>query len=86
MSLENEEVYKEKFINYGITTFDNMGKSLLTVFQIITMDSWTTLMYNTMDSELYFLAAIYYCTLIFLGSFFLINLILAIILDSFTKV
>lgn len=31
--------------NYGITSFDNIGYAMLTVFQCITMEGWTTMMY-----------------------------------------
>jgi hypothetical protein len=31
--------------NYGITSFDNIGFAILTVFQCITMEGWTTMMY-----------------------------------------
>ncbi len=50
------------------------------------MDGWTSIMYNMFDAEINIIAAIYFCSLIILGSNFLINLILAVILDSFTKV
>ena len=29
--------------NYGITCFDNIGFAMLTVFQCITMEGWTTM-------------------------------------------
>ena len=31
--------------NYGITSFDNIGYAILTVFQCITMEGWTTMLY-----------------------------------------
>ena len=31
--------------NYGITSFDNIGFAMLTVFQCITMEGWTNVMY-----------------------------------------
>lgn len=32
--------------NNGITNFDNFGFAMLTVFQCITMEGWTTVLYN----------------------------------------
>ena len=32
-------------INYGITNFDNIGYAMLTVFQCITLEGWTDIMY-----------------------------------------
>jgi voltage-dependent calcium channel L type alpha-1D len=31
--------------NNGITNFDNIGLAMLTVFQCITMEAWTDVMY-----------------------------------------
>ena len=76
----------DAFINYGVFTFDNAGKSLLTIFQILTTDKWATTMYNLMHADFSFISPIYICLLIVLGTFFLINIILAVILDSFIRV
>ena len=32
--------------NRGITSFDNFALAMLTVFQCITMEGWTTIMYD----------------------------------------
>lgn len=32
--------------NYGITNFDNFGLAMLTVFQCITLEGWTGVLYN----------------------------------------
>ena len=31
--------------NFGITNFDNFGLSMLTVFQCITLEGWTDILY-----------------------------------------
>ena len=31
--------------NYGVTNFDNIGTALITIFQCITMEGWTSIMY-----------------------------------------
>lgn len=31
--------------NYGITSFDNIGYAMLTVFQCFTMEGWTQILY-----------------------------------------
>jgi len=86
ISLKDENVEFNALINYDITTFKNIGQSLLTVFQIITMDGWTSIMYNMMDGSFYGLASFYFCILIVFGSFFLVNLILAVIMESFINI
>ena len=81
------DVLDEGFINYGVLTFDNIGKALLSVFQIVTNDNWALTMYNLMNTDI--IAAVsplYFCFLVVFGSFFLLNIILAVILDSFIRV
>lgn len=37
--------------NSGITNFDNFGLSMLTVFQCITLEGWTDVLYNVLLSS-----------------------------------
>jgi voltage-dependent calcium channel L type alpha-1D len=32
--------------NFGITNFDNFGLAMLTVFQCVTLEGWTNVMYD----------------------------------------
>lgn len=43
----NESVCEEGWVgpNYGITSFDNIFFAMLTVFQCITMEGWTAMLY-----------------------------------------
>ena len=52
-------------MNFGITTFDNMGVSMLTIFQSITLEGWSDLMYMMMGSGSPAIAAIFFILLIF---------------------
>lgn len=67
-------------------TFDHIGKALLSVFQTLTCDYWANTMYNLMAVDMPLLAPLFLCSIVVLGSFFLINIILAVILDSFISV
>lgn len=40
-------------------------------------------MYNLMDSNFTLVAVIYFCLLVVFGSFFLLNLVLAVIMEKF---
>ena len=44
------------------------------------------IMYNLMDSNITIMAALFFCMLVLFGSLFLLNLILAVIMDAFDKV
>lgn len=38
--------------NYGITNFDNFGLAMLTVFQCVTLEGWTDVLYYVSESSL----------------------------------
>lgn len=38
-------------ISYGFTTFDHIGLATLTIFQCITMEGWSVVMYNIQDAD-----------------------------------
>jgi voltage-dependent calcium channel L type alpha-1D len=71
--------------NFGITSFDNMGIAGLTVFTCITLEGWTDVMYFISDSMGNSWIWFYFITLILLGSFFVLNLILGVLSGEFAK-
>uniref|UniRef100_A0A8C2LAF5 Voltage-dependent L-type calcium channel subunit alpha n=1 Tax=Cricetulus griseus TaxID=10029 RepID=A0A8C2LAF5_CRIGR len=71
--------------NHGITHFDNFGFSMLTVYQCISMEGWTDVLYWVNDAIGNEWPWIYFVTLILLGSFFILNLVLGVLSGEFTK-
>ncbi|XP_043932539.1 voltage-dependent L-type calcium channel subunit alpha-1S isoform X2 [Protopterus annectens] len=71
--------------NDGITHFDNFGFAMLTVFQCITMEDWTEVLYWVNDAIGNEWPWIYFVSLILLGSFFVLNLVLGVLSGEFTK-
>ncbi|KAL0121147.1 hypothetical protein PUN28_008671 [Cardiocondyla obscurior] len=71
--------------NSGITSFDNIGFAMLTVFQCITMEGWTAILYWTNDALGNTYNWIYFIPLIVLGSFFMLNLVLGVLSGEFAK-
>uniref|UniRef100_A0A671YKB1 Calcium voltage-gated channel subunit alpha1 E n=1 Tax=Sparus aurata TaxID=8175 RepID=A0A671YKB1_SPAAU len=71
--------------NYGITQFDNILFAVLTVFQCITMEGWTTVLYNTDDALGPNWNWLYFIPLIIIGSFFVLNLVLGVLSGEFAK-
>lgn len=82
---ESEHFEQRAYINYGVTNFDNLGGSLLTVFQMITSETWYYQIMNLMDIDFPLIGAVYTFAIIIIGQFFLLNLILAVIIGSFTR-
>lgn len=39
--------------NFGITNFDNFGLAMLTVFQCITLEGWTDILYHVSSKYIY---------------------------------
>ncbi|XP_034116071.1 voltage-dependent calcium channel type A subunit alpha-1 isoform X12 [Drosophila albomicans] len=71
--------------NQGITSFDNIGFAMLTVFQCITMEGWTAILYWTNDALGSSFNWIYFVPLIVIGSFFMLNLVLGVLSGEFAK-
>ncbi|XP_030081779.1 voltage-dependent calcium channel type A subunit alpha-1 isoform X5 [Drosophila hydei] len=71
--------------NSGITSFDNIGFAMLTVFQCITMEGWTSILYWTNDALGSSFNWIYFVPLIVIGSFFMLNLVLGVLSGEFAK-
>ena len=70
---------------YGITNFDNIGQAMLTVFQCITLEGWTDMLYWVHDSQGRTWQWFYFVTMVILGSFFVMNLILGVLSGEFSK-
>ncbi|XP_053508807.1 voltage-dependent P/Q-type calcium channel subunit alpha-1A [Ictalurus furcatus] len=71
--------------NYGITQFDNILFAVLTVFQCITMEGWTDLLYYSDDASGSAWNWMYFVPLIIIGSFFMLNLVLGVLSGEFAK-
>lgn len=73
--------------NLGVTSFDNLFSSILTMFMIITMEGWSAVMYRgregiqgmTVFNDLFFII------IVIIGSFFLVNLVAAVLFVEFHK-
>jgi len=70
---------------WGITSFDNFGQAMLTVFQCITLEGWTDMLYWIHDSQGNTWQFIYFTSMVVLGSFFVMNLILGVLSGEFSK-
>uniref|UniRef100_A0A8C8SRK0 Voltage-dependent L-type calcium channel subunit alpha n=1 Tax=Pelusios castaneus TaxID=367368 RepID=A0A8C8SRK0_9SAUR len=71
--------------NGGITNFDNFFFAMLTVFQCITMEGWTDVLYWVRDAMGHELPWVYFVSLVIFGSFFVLNLVLGVLSGEFSK-
>lgn len=67
--------------------YDAFSIAFVTVFQVLTMENWQTVLFDSMRSDQLdpYLVSVFYVSWIFLGNFILLNLFLAILLDSFLE-
>uniref|UniRef100_A0A8C7JL74 Voltage-dependent L-type calcium channel subunit alpha n=1 Tax=Oncorhynchus kisutch TaxID=8019 RepID=A0A8C7JL74_ONCKI len=71
--------------NGGITNFDNIFFAMLTVFQCITMEGWTDVLYWMNDAIGFEIPWVYFVSLVIFGSFFVLNLVLGVLSGEFSK-
>ncbi|XP_062855013.1 calcium channel, voltage-dependent, L type, alpha 1F subunit [Trichomycterus rosablanca] len=71
--------------NGGITNFDNFFFAMLTVFQCITMEGWTDVLYWMNYAIGFELPWVYFVSLVIFGSFFVLNLVLGVLSGEFSK-
>ncbi|KAG6610260.1 Voltage-gated Ion Channel (VIC) Superfamily [Phytophthora cinnamomi] len=72
-------------LNWGFLHFDNIGSASLAIFQCITREGWSDIMYMLQDAGYGTVAVVYFVSFIILGSFFMLNLTLAVIWDNFSE-
>ena len=69
----------------GSVSFDHIGHTMMTIFQCVTLEGWTDIMYtcSNLDNPLSgSLSVIYWCALILFAGLFVINIALAVIADA----
>lgn len=73
------------FLFHDINPFywDNIAISVLTLFRIATFESWTAIMYETMEVHPW--SWIYYVSFIFLSAFIFLNMMIGIVLETMQK-
>ncbi|XP_066157194.1 sodium channel protein 60E isoform X3 [Euwallacea fornicatus] len=70
--------------NFGYTSFDNFLWSMLTTFQLITLDYWENV-YNMVLAACGPISVSFFTVVVFFGSFYLINLMLAVVALSYEE-
>jgi hypothetical protein len=84
--MKTENVENDDMIAYDISNFNSLPWALVTIFVMITLEGWSGLMYNLSDASMSWMAVTFCILLVVVGSFFLLNVILAVIMESFDKV
>jgi len=60
--------------------WDSLGMALLTLFRIVTLEDWTDVMYTAM--EMHPMSWIYFVSFVIVGTFVVINLFIAVVINN----
>lgn len=64
--------------------FDSFHWSFVSTFQILSVENWQSILYLTMNSDVGYASCIFTITWIIIGNYIILNLFLAILLESFS--
>eukprot|EP00937_MAST-01D_sp_MAST-1D-sp2_P001962 g1962.t1 len=82
--LQRASYYNEAF-SWGFRNFDNLGASICTMFEAVTLEAWTSSSYWVQDGFNGWVGAYYFITLVVLGAFVVLNLGIAVMWDAFSQ-
>ena len=68
------------FHEHDPTHWRTLGISLLTLFRVVTLEDWTDVMYTAMDMHPW--AWVYFVSFVVVGTFVVINLFIAVVLNN----
>ena len=68
------------FATHDPQHWGTLGLSLLTLFRVVTLEDWTDLMYTAMEMSSY--SWIYFVSFVVMGTFVIINLFIAVVLNN----
>lgn len=69
----------------GHLSYDNFGSALLTIIQVLTNEGWADVMYSYQDGLSVWGSRVFHISWVLLGSFFVIQLALAVLSHSFVQ-
>ena len=81
--VEYDGALENELINFDITNFNNVGNAAITIFQVVTLEGWSSLMYNYQDTVSYTTSSLFFVMIVLIGAFTTLNLCLASIMHSY---
>ena len=73
-------------LEYGYCNFDNIGLACLNILTVISLEGWTAVMYQVAHTWGFTpLVNLYFIAVVLFGSFFMLNLALAVIWAEYAK-
>ncbi|RHZ27288.1 hypothetical protein DYB37_011550, partial [Aphanomyces astaci] len=81
----NDDALFNSNLNYGLASFDNLGRTWLILLQTITASGWMVLTQTTQGTASPVVAGIYFTALLYIGMCFLLQLNMAVLFTEFEK-
>ncbi|KAF0724290.1 hypothetical protein Ae201684P_003319 [Aphanomyces euteiches] len=81
----NDDALFNSNLNYGLPSFDNLGRAWLILLQTITASGWMVLTQTTQATASPVVGAIYFTGLLYIGMCFLLQLNMAVLFTEFEK-
>lgn len=85
-TVDMDEWIDDGTIQFGVGSFSNFFSAVYTVMQIITNDSWTVILFNLMNGGKGWLAVTYCICIVIIGTWFLLNLFLAVVMQAYNNI
>jgi hypothetical protein len=80
-----DEAWDDPGIRYDAVNFNDLLSAGGMIFEALTLEGWAEQLYNLQDAGHGTFAVFFYLMLVAFGSYFVLNLILAVIMASFSK-
>jgi len=79
------DYWRDEVIHFNVMNFQNFFTSLVTILEAITLEDWSKQLFNLQNAGYIYQGTIFYLIIVFFGSYFILNLILAVIMSSYIK-
>ena len=73
-------------LNWGFTNYDSFMQAFVTTLQVITLEGWTDIMYQIIDSWSFTPTVIIFCIQVVLCGYIVLNLVLAVITEALDNI
>ena len=85
VSWDIDDPWNDKLVDYNSNNFNNVLHTMVLIFETLTFQDWSIKIKQLVDSGHFVLSPLFFILIVGFGSYFMINLILAVILESFSK-
>jgi hypothetical protein len=79
----NFTLFANPNVTGGWVHFDHFGGAFVTIFQVITQEGWTDIMYIYEDAFNTYVSTAYFCSLVIIGNWFMLSFFVAVLAEEY---